>query len=164
MNMVSMGKLGWRGVGCLALLALLWGLASCARQAPSMAEPPVAQVGAPATEAQRCVDGGGTWDTGNTRIPPYCAKGTAAQCTAQGGTWQRVCMMGTLACVVPYSDAGKPCTDGSACAGKRCLAPQGTASFPGQGPKQGQCIANNNPCYFGINIEKGFTVPTAVAD
>lgn len=93
---------------------------------------------APATEAQRCVDG--------------------------GGTWQRVCMMGTLACVVPHPDAGKSCTDGSACAGKRCLAPQGTASFPGQGPMQGQCIANNNPCYFGINIEKGLTVPTAVAD
>lgn len=89
---------------------------------------------------------------------------TAAQCTAQGGHWQRVCLMGSLACVVPYADAGKACTDGSECAGKRCLAPQGAGIFPGQGPMQGQCIANNNPCYFGINIEKGFTVPTAVAD
>lgn len=146
-----------RGLGAGVLVALaLWG---CAGQGGS-----ASGVGTPTTEAQRCVAGGGTWDTGNARIPAYCAKGTAAQCTAQGGNWQRVCLMGSLACVVPYADAGKACTDGSECAGKRCLAPQGAGTFPGQGPMQGQCIANNNPCYFGINIEKGFTVPTAVAD
>jgi|GEM_PF-2390373 len=146
-----------RGLSAGVLVALaLWG---CAGQGDS-----ASGLGTPVTEAQRCVDGGGTWDTGNTRVPPYCAKGTAAQCTASGGHWQRVCMMGTLACVTPYADAGKACTDGSECAGKRCLAPSGTASLPGQGPMQGQCITNNNPCYFGINIEKGFTVPTAVAD
>lgn len=146
-----------RGLSAAVLVALaLWG---CAGQGDS-----ASGLGSPVTEAQRCVDGGGTWDTGNTRVPPYCAKGTAAQCTASGGHWQRICMMGTLACVTPYADAGKACTDGSECAGKRCLAPTGTASLPGQGPMQGQCMANNNPCYFGINIEKGFTVPTAVAD
>ncbi len=159
-----MSKTVWRGVG---VLALLLGLAACARQAPPAAPPvaqPPAQASAPATDEQRCVAEGGTWDSGSQRVPPYCAKGTAAQCTASGGSWQRVCMLGFLACVQPYADAGKACTDGSQCAGRRCLAPQGVSFVPGQGPMQGQCIANNNPCYFGVNIEKGFTVPTAVAD
>jgi hypothetical protein len=146
-----------RGLGAGLLVLGLWG---CAGQGGSVP----AGLGAVLTEAQRCLADGGTWDTGNTRIPSYCAKGTAAQCTAQGGNWQRVCLLGTLACVTPYADAGKVCTDGSECVGKRCLAPQGSSTFPGQGPMQGQCIANNNPCYFGINIEQGFTVPTAVAD
>ena len=71
-----------RGLSAGVLVALaLWG---CAGQGDS-----ASGLGTPVTEAQRCVDGGGTWDTGNTRVPPYCAKGTAAQCTASGGHWQR---------------------------------------------------------------------------
>ena len=161
MKAVSHRWTRWLAAGALAL-AGLWGCTGQGGGAQPSATSPAAT--APQTEEQRCVAGGGTWDTTNQRIPPYCAKGTPEQCRAQGGNWQRVCMMGSLACVKPYADAGKACTDGSECAGKRCLAPQGANVLPGQGPMQGQCIANDNPCYFGINIEKGYTVPTAVAD
>lgn len=147
---------GW-GV-CLLVL----GLGGCVAQTGN--KPVASPDTALGTEAHRCEASGGTWDTDNVRIPPYCAKGSATQCEASGGRWERVCMMGVLACVKPYADAGKACTDGKQCAGQRCLAPQGVPVFPGQGPMQGQCIANNNPCYFGINLENGYTVPTAVAD
>ncbi len=117
------------------------------------------------TPAQRCEADGGTWDTGSERLGGHCARGTAAQCTAAGGRWQRVCMLGTLACVKPYADAGKACQSGHECLGRRCLMDSGTPrSMALQGPLVGQCIADDNPCHFGINLQNGQPVPTAVAD
>lgn len=114
------------------------------------------------TPEQRCTAEGGTWDMASERRGGYCAKGTAAQCEAAGGRWQRVCMLGTLACVKPYADAGKACSSGRDCQGRRCLMAAG-ASLQAV-PQTGHCIANDNPCYSGINLENGQPVPTAVAD
>ncbi|MET0546009.1 MAG: hypothetical protein ABWZ40_06840, partial [Caulobacterales bacterium] len=44
-----------------------------------------------------------------------------AACNAKGGGLQHVCLMGKIACVVTFADAGKACTDGSQCESKRCL-------------------------------------------
>jgi hypothetical protein len=137
----------------LALVGVLLGLLACTGLPPS----------ARSVAAQKCVAQGGTWDSGHVRIPEgYCAKGTPAQCQAAGGRWERVCMMGTLACVKPYPDAHKACADGRECAGRRCLMAPG--ALPQTVPQVGRCIANDNPCYFGINLENGRPVPTAVAD
>ena len=38
-------------------------------------------------------------------------------CTASGGRIEGVGMFGTPACVVPYADAGAPCSDGADCRG-----------------------------------------------
>ncbi len=89
-------------------------------------------------------------------------QGTPAQCQASGGSWKRVCMMGTLACLQPYGDANKTCRSGVDCQGRRCL--QAAEALHTTQPQTGRCIANNNPCYFGINLENGQPVPTAVAD
>ncbi len=64
-------------------------------------------------------------------------------CKASGGTIKGVCMFGMPACVRPYTDAGKTCTDGSQCEGN-CLqqepwAPVGTEIF-------GICEATDEPC------------------
>jgi len=40
-----------------------------------------------------------------------------AQCKIQGGTVQGVGMFATPACVIPYADAGKACSDKSDCLG-----------------------------------------------
>jgi hypothetical protein len=146
------------------LLAVVAAVTACV--APPVAVAPVL-VQAGMTEEARCAAGGGTWDARNVVLPQgHCAKGSPDQCQATGGTWQRVCMMGTLACVQPYVDADKACRSGSDCQGLRCLQ---TAEARGQNPSKaqpqiGRCLPNNNPCFFGINLENGLPVPTAVAD
>ncbi len=40
-----------------------------------------------------------------------------AACTQQGGVMRKVCLSQSLACVTPYPDAGKVCTDNSQCKG-----------------------------------------------
>lgn len=151
----TLKRLVWQGSW---LLALALTLTACA--APPA---PVAATPGPMTEAARCTAAGNTWDTDNHRIPQgYCAKGSAAPCQAAGGQWQRVCMMGTLACVQPYADANKVCRTGTDCEGRRCL--QAADARGRTEPQTGRCIANNNPCYFGINLVNGQPVPTAVAD
>ena len=147
---------GWT----ILLIVLIGSLTAC--WAPQGAVIPAPQE-LPATEQVRCAAGGGTWDADNAILTKgYCAKGSPGQCLAQGGTWQRVCMMGTLACVKGYPDAQKTCRSGSDCQGQRCLQlPEARAS---RQPQIGRCIANNNPCYSGINLENGLPVPTAQAD
>ena len=140
-------------------LALACTLTACtAPKVQALSPPPVA-----ASQEARCAASGGTWDTANFKNGSgYCAKGTETQCMASGGNWQRVCMMGTLACVQAYADAGKTCCSGSDCRGQRCL--QTVEASGSIQPQAGRCIANNNPCYFGINLENGLPVPTAVID
>lgn len=146
---------GWRCERALGTLALVCALAACMTTTAQT-------VPLPMTEADHCDARGGTWDVGRFKGAGYCAKGTPSQCQAIGGNWQRVCMMGTLFCVQAFADAGKACQSGVDCQGKRCLQ---RAEARGQEQAQsGRCIANNNPCYFGINLEKGLPVPTAVAD
>jgi hypothetical protein len=49
----------------------------------------------------------------------------SAQCKADGGTVQGVGLFATPACVVPFADAGKVCSDGSECLGMCKAAPDG---------------------------------------
>jgi hypothetical protein len=151
-------KTGWGRVALL--LALVGSLMACMTTKDDVT-PPFAP--STMTEEARCAAGGDTWDATNLFLTNgYCAKGSPAQCKATDGNWQRVCMLGKLACVQAYPDADKTCRSGSDCQGKRCL--QKTKSGGSSQPQTGRCIANNNPCYFGINLENGQPVPTAVAD
>lgn len=160
--MRALKRVGWQYGRVLGMLALAWCLVACTTTKTVALSPAL-----PTTEEARCAAGGGTWDARNVVLPQgHCAKGTPAQCQASGGNWQRVCMMGTLACVQPYVDADKACRSGSDCQGRRCLQ---TAEARGQNPSNaqpqtGRCLPNNNPCFFGINLEDGRPVPTAVAD
>lgn len=142
------------------LLVVAGALTACAVSNVEV-KPPLAQL--PTTEEVRCAVRGGTWDKSNFKFTNgYCAKETPAQCQASGGNWQRLCMMGTLACVQPFADANQTCRSGSDCLGQCCLK---AAEARGNTQSQtGRCLPNNNPCYFGINLENGRPVPTAVAD
>jgi hypothetical protein len=144
----------------ISLIAATWALTACL--APQGVVIPAAEPLA-AAEQVRCASSGGTWDASNAILTKgYCAKGSPGQCLAHGGTWQRVCMLGTLACVKGYPDAQKTCRSGSDCQGQRCLqVPEARGNTQAQ---SGRCIANNNPCYSGINLENGLPVPTAQAD
>ncbi|MBM3387251.1 MAG: hypothetical protein FJY36_06250 [Betaproteobacteria bacterium] len=146
----------WRAFGAVAAAVALAVLQACVATAHPRLE------AAALTPAQRCEAEGSTWDASSERLGGYCAKGSAAQCQALGGRWQRVCMLGTLACVKPYADAGKACQSGHECQGRRCL--MNTGASRQWGAQTGHCIANDNPCHFGINLENGLPVPTAVAD
>ena len=81
--------------------------------------------------------------------PTASAGADPVACAAAGGEVRGVCRMQTQQCVIPYADAGKPCTDGDQCAGD-CLAPDGE---PGR--TAGQCQADNDPCGCRFTIEDG---------
>ncbi len=148
----------WRWVG--VWLALACALTACvAPKGQTLSATP----GSMTSLEARCAASGGTWEAVNFKTDlGYCAKGTEVQCQASGGRWQRVCMMGTLACVRAYADAGKTCRNGTDCQGRRCL--QTAEAGGGTQPQTGRCIVNDDPCHFGINLENGLPVPTAVVD
>ena len=150
----------WRVLALMGLSFVLV-LAACVSSADRGVTAPVAPKGEGAQSL--CLEAGSTWITDNPVLPQgYCAKGTPAQCVANGGSWQRVCMMGKMACVQPYPDANKNCSTSSDCLGQRCLqSPEARGSTEQQ---TGRCITNNNPCYFGTNLVNGRPVPTAVMD
>ena len=64
-----------------------------------------------------------------------------SSCKAKGGQWQRVGMLQTFVCVLPTSDAGKSCTDGSQCQ-MSCLAKDPSLT-PGS-KATGQCSKSTN--------------------
>lgn len=67
-----------------------------------------------------------------------------AACEAHGGKRERVCGDGYVACVTPYPDAGKPCSDSSDCFG-RCFVPASQTVFPA-GKNKGICQKTTVPC------------------
>ncbi|MBO9717066.1 MAG: hypothetical protein J7507_09710 [Pseudoxanthomonas sp.] len=78
-----------------------------------------------------------------------------AECAARGGTVRSVGMFATPACVIPYPDAGKACSDASECQGV-CMAEAGAVvgDFA-----IGTCQRDNRDvfgCYH--EIEKGVVV------
>jgi hypothetical protein len=82
-------------------------------------------------------------------------------CARLGGYVQRVGLLGREACVVPYKDAGKTCTDGSQCEGD-CW---GEARPYAPGVKAvGKCQPTNMP--FGCNsrISDGVASPVLCVD
>lgn len=90
-----------------------------------------------------------------TEVPAkvdWQAAQTADQCGAIGGNWRPVCLMGKPACVVPYADAGKSCSDSSECSGQCVTKDMGTAP---ETATRGVCTANSDPCGCFQLVEKG---------
>ena len=73
-------------------------------------------------------------------------------CQSKGGEVRGVCMFGMPACVIPYPDAGAPCSDSSECEGLCWAEPftlaQGT-------PIDGRCTANAQDCKCGVEVTGG---------
>jgi hypothetical protein len=74
------------------------------------------------------------------------------ECERNGGHIQGVCMFGLPACIIPFSDADKPCSDSSECEGL-CWnddwgLTQGTEA-------EGKCTANAQECKCGVEIRGG---------
>ena len=67
------------------------------------------------------------------------------RCRARGGEWRPVCLRQVPRCVMPFTDAGRRCTDNSQCASQRCLY-QGPMGERPAGPVAGACAANDDPC------------------
>lgn len=59
-----------------------------------------------------------------------------SQCEARGGTVQGVGMFATPACVIPYPDAGKSCSDKSDCRGMCKANPEADVGTPATGTCQ----------------------------
>lgn len=76
-----------------------------------------------------------------------------AYCAGTNGHLEHVGKAQALRCIVTYADAGKACTDGSQCLGKRCVGDFEDKAAPN--PATGTCTATNNP--FGCNtvVEAG---------
>jgi hypothetical protein len=81
-------------------------------------------------------------------------------CAKTGGEVRKVCLMGTPMCVVPFSDAGKTCSDSSECMGD-C---RGDGSATPDQPATGKCVANNDPCGCFQTVEKGVAQHMLCAD
>lgn len=88
-------------------------------------------------------------------------KPTLENCARLGGYVQRVGLLGREACVVPYKDAGKACTDGSQCEGD-CWG-EARPYAPGE-LATGKCQPTNMP--FGCNsrIDNGVASPVLCVD
>ena len=87
-----------------------------------------------------------------TKRQAALAKIDVAACSAEGGTVKGVCMFGMPACVRPYRDGGKACTDGSQCEGN-CIqtepwVPPGTETT-------GICETTDEPCGCTSEIVEG---------
>jgi len=94
-------------------------------------------------------------------VPPTQATDSATtppnveECQAKGGKIRNVCRRQWPACVVPYSDAGKRCTDNSQCKGKCLLDTQTDGpSEPGESA-EGKCQLDNDPCGCKIEVVNG---------
>jgi hypothetical protein len=75
---------------------------------------------------------------------------TPEACVKNGGTYRRVCLMGSWSCVMPYSDAGKPCADKKECQGQCRYVGEGEMPPPGTAVT-GACQRTTDPCgCFGI--------------
>ena len=76
-----------------------------------------------------------------------------AACHAGGGKIKRVCMLQVPACITPFPDAGRRCTDNSECQGKCILEidhlpePKETVS--------GRCQKDDDPCGCKYEVVNG---------
>lgn len=82
--------------------------------------------------------------------PSQPADSAQSDCTARGGTMQRVGRAQTLQCVVPYADAGQACRSGNECDAGVCIGPVDAA---GQSNVTGRCQASTSQfgCYTRLN-------------
>ena len=83
-------------------------------------------------------------------------------CTARGGSMHRVCLMGNMACVISYPDAGKTCTDKDECTGQ-CRFAGGTPPPP-SATARGVCQQTSDPCGCFSQIIRGKVQPALCVD
>ena len=109
-----------------------------------------------ALTASACV----TYNGGDDAEP----RSELAQCAAKGGTVERRGILNLEMCVLPYSDAGKVCTDGSQCEGF-CLASSNTETGEtGTADAEGMCQADDQLFGCVARIEDGIVQPTLCID
>jgi hypothetical protein len=86
----------------------------------------------------------------------------AEACSTRGGTWRRVCLMGTWSCVMPYRDGGKTCADKKDCTGQ-CRY-EGSESLAPGSPAKGVCQRNSDPCGCFAEVRDGKIQPALCVD
>jgi hypothetical protein len=84
---------------------------------------------------------------------PNASVRDAEACSNRGGTWRRVCLMGTWSCVMPYRDAGKACSDKKECEGQ-CRY-QGSEQLAPGSPAKGVCQRDSDPCGCFAEVRDG---------
>lgn len=107
-----------------------------------------------------CTHSNAPTEKGNTAISRSAATSGMSssqtnQCKLNGGTLKKVCMKGDWHCVIPYEDAGSPCSDNSECQGD-CRIYSGSHALESQNNElTGQCAKDNNPCGCWGNLVNG---------
>jgi hypothetical protein len=76
------------------------------------------------------------------------------RCIAEGGHVQGVCMLGFPACVKPFPDAGKQCTDSSECEGM-CWVQENTIRRERGEPVIGVCQDTTDTCGCWEEVKDG---------
>lgn len=82
-------------------------------------------------------------------------------CRANGGAFQRVCMMGNTMCVIRFADAGETCSDGADCQSGRCY---GAMDAQPGAAATGKCAPTNDPCGCFQRIVNGRAEPALCVD
>lgn len=104
--------------------------------------------------------------TGATCSPDPGAESGAApyqDCAARGGELRRVGRMGSWQCITPFADAGRPCTDGSQCAGDCRLPDAARTPLPDEAVA-GVCQADSSRFGCFTTVENGRAGPTICID
>jgi hypothetical protein len=114
------------------LIAAFLVLSACAPSSTSQADPPRDESTSP---------GGGA------------SVRDAKACTDRGGSWRRVCLMGTWKCITTYADGGKSCKDKKDCTGQ-CRYQGDEALAPGS-PVTGVCQRDSDPCGCFAEVRDG---------
>ena len=87
--------------------------------------------------------------------------GSYEACQEQGGEVRRVCMFQAPMCVMRYSDADRPCQDGSDCEGK-CLYEGDPVEVRTE--VSGSCQADDDPCGCFTDVADGRATHTMCVD
>lgn len=96
-------------------------------------------------------------------MPAATEPADAASCAAAGGAWKGVGMMNVEACVMPYPDAGKVCSDSSECTGD-CWADGAVTPEQAGTRATGYCQPTNMPFGCRSQILKGVVQPGLCVD
>jgi len=95
-----------------------------------------------------------------TTLPGQSAEATS--CAARGGEIRRVGRMQSQQCIILYSDAARPCTDGDQCQGDCRLGEKGERT-PGAAAT-GQCQVDSDRFGCNTTIENGRVENTLCVD
>jgi len=84
-------------------------------------------------------------------------------CAAKGGRVEQGGLLGYWNCVIPFTDAGKVCSDKSDCEGG-CYASDNTERDAPAGKAMGKCQATNSPFGCRAEIRSGTLQPFMCVD